>query len=223
MGNLFNSLLHFVKQLLAYDLGNAALNTMTRVEVHADIALIFQHGSKAILVERHSPRCFRAPGIQRIDNLRHVQAGGIQLEHFADDRRADWLEGETPIRALLIPERQVPIVDLAIPGVIHHAPLYILRQVCRIILGCSLQHGLQQNTLRAVGDAFLRVHNMDAIPPKPPLVDSRVLPIPGKAVNLPADNDLEDPLRSVLNHALELRALIRCCGLGAVYVFPDNF
>ena len=54
------------------------------------------------------------------------------------------------------------------------------------------------------------------------LVIHGIEPIPGKAVELPDQNHIEDFLRAVLYHPLEVRAVIRLGRDGAVNVVLDD-
>ena len=50
------------------------------------------------------------------------------------------------------------------------------------------------------------------------LVPGTVVAIPGKAVELPDNDDIKDSALAVLNHLLELRSVVRFCRNGTVDV-----
>ena len=56
----------------------------------------------------------------------------------------------------------------------------------------------------------------------PPLKGTGIEPIPGKAVELPDQNHIEDFLRAVLDHPLEVWTVIRLGRVGTVDVGADH-
>lgn len=102
------------------------------------------------------------------------------------------------------------------------AALDVLRQVCRIIFCKALHHRFENNPLRPVRDAFLRVQKPDTVLLQLGLVDGAVISRSGKAVIFPRDHDVELALAAVTDHSLEFRASIGCAGHGAVAVFFND-
>ena len=54
------------------------------------------------------------------------------------------------------------------------------------------------------------------------LIMCRIVTVPGKAVELPDQHDIKQPLFAVLDHLLELRPIVRFCRDGTVNVVLDD-
>ena len=78
------------------------------------------------------------------------------------------------------------------------------------------------NAFRPLRDGFHSRHQMDTVLFQLVLVVHGIEPIPGKAVEFPDQNHIEDFLCAVLNHPLEVRAVIRLGRVGTVDVGADH-
>ena len=54
------------------------------------------------------------------------------------------------------------------------------------------------------------------------LIVGRIIAVPGKAVKFPDQHNVKQPLLAVLDHLLEIRAVVGFCGKGAVNVVLDH-
>ena len=118
------------------------------------------------------------------------------------------MDGKAAIRPLAVPERDGAGVHLALLGVVFHAPANILGEGCAVIFSRPLQHGFQQNPLRAVRDGLLCIEDPYPGLFQPELVCGRIVAVPGKAVDLPADHISPVAVSGILQHLLELGAVI---------------
>ena len=84
------------------------------------------------------------------------------------------------------------------------------------------QHTLHHNAFRPLRDGFHGRHQMDTVLFQLVLVVHGIEPIPGKAVQLPDQNYVEDFLSAVLDHPLKVWAVIRFGRVGTVNVGADH-
>ena len=89
-------------------------------------------------------------------------------------------------------------------GVLAHPATDILGKLAGIFLCHGLQDRLQQNALAAVAYALGHGQDAHAVRAQFLFVDRAVIPVAGKAVELPDKHKIKRVLRAVRNHALEL-------------------
>jgi len=105
-----------------------------------------------------------------------------------------------------VAERNRAAIINALESVLGHAAHDLFRQVSRVVFGVAFQHRFQNNALRASRNNFrCRYH---AVPLQLGLVPGTVIAVSGKAVQLPDQHDVKQLFIAVLNHLLELRAVI---------------
>ena len=121
-----------------------------------------------------------------------------------------------------VTERNRATIINALESIFGHAAHDLFRQVSRVIFGIALQHRLQNNTLRASRNDFRCRYQFHAVPLQLGLVPGTVVAVSGKAVELPDNDDVKDATLTVLDHLLELRAVIRFCRDGTVNVVFDH-
>ena len=84
-----------------------------------------------------------------------------------------------------------------------------------------LNHTFEYNRLGAVGNIFGSRHDFHAVFLKRCLVPCAVIAVSCKPVQLLDDHYVKQPLAAVLDHVLELRAVIGLCRIRAVDVMPQ--
>ena len=89
-------------------------------------------------------------------------------------------------------------------GVLAHPTTDILGKLAGIFLRHGLQDRLQKNALAAVADALGHGQDAHAVRAQLLFVDRAVVPVAGKAIELPHKHKIKRVLRAVRNHALEL-------------------
>ena len=117
-----------------------------------------------------------------------------------------------------VSERNRAAIINTLESIFGHATHDLFGQVSRVIFGIALQHRLQNNTLRASRNDFRCRHQFHAVSRQLSLVSGTVVAVPGKAVELPDNDDVKDATLTVLDHLLELRAVIGLSGDGTVNV-----
>ena len=93
----------------------------------------------------------------------------------------------------------------ALLGVLAHPATDILGKLAGIFLCHGLQNRLEQHALAAVADALGDGQDAHAIRAQFLFVDRAVVPVAGKAVELPDKHKIKSVLRAVGNQALEFR------------------
>ena len=117
-----------------------------------------------------------------------------------------------------VAERNRATIINALESVLGHTTHDLFGQVSRVIFGVSFQHRFQNNALRASRNDFRCRYQFHAVPLQLGLVPGTVVAVPGKTIQLPDNDDIKDAALAVLNHLLELRAVVCFCGDGTVNV-----
>ena len=119
-------------------------------------------------------------------------------------------------------QRHHTAVVLALEGVFALTARHFQGEFGGIVFRHANQHTLHHNAFRPLRDGFHGRHQMDTVLFQLVLVVHGIEPIPGKAVELPDQNHIEDFLRTVLYHPLEVRAVIRFGRVGTVDIGADH-
>ena len=117
-----------------------------------------------------------------------------------------------------VAERNRATIINALESVLGHAAHDLFRQVSRVVFGVAFQHRFQNDALRTSRNDFRCRHQFHAVPLQLGLVPGTVIAVSGKAVELPDNDDVKDATLTVLDHLLELRAVIGLGGDGTVNV-----
>ena len=113
-------------------------------------------------------------------------------------------------------------VVLAFQNILSHAAHDLFRKFCGIVFSHSGEHTLDHNTRWAVRDGLRGRYQLDMIPLQLVLIVGRIIAVSGKAVKFPDQHNVKQPLFAVLDHLLEVRAVIGFGGKGAVDVVLDH-
>ena len=108
-----------------------------------------------------------------------------------------------------VAERNRAAIINTLESVLGHTTHDLFGQVSRIILGISFQNGFQNDTLRASRNDFRSRYQLHTIAFQLGLVPCAVVAVPGKAVELPDNDDIKDSALAVFDHLLKLRAVVR--------------
>ena len=117
-----------------------------------------------------------------------------------------------------VSERNRATIINALESVLGHAAHDLFGQVSRVVFGVAFQHRFQNNALRASRNNFRCRYQFHAVLLQLGLVPGTVIAVSGKAVELPDNDDIKDAAFAVLDHLLELRAVIGLGGDGTVNV-----
>ena len=144
------------------------------------------------------------------------------MEDLLYDGSSDRVKLHDAIRALPQAQRHRAAVVLSLHSILHLAALDFYRQLGGIVFGQALQQGFQQDALGAVADVLGGRNHLDAVLFQNMLIGRTVIAVTGKAIQLPDEDYIEQMLLAIVDHPLEIGAIRRARGHGAVDVVADN-
>ena len=215
-------LLHLIENLHGHDGRNRIGNQDVPVLQFTNITAVAQHMLNNIEAHRPTALVFDTFFVQPIPNFSHGLTVVVPLEGFCYKRCGERVNFKAAVCIDSVAERDSTARELAFQGIFGHATHDLFGQVSRVIFGIALQHRLQNNTLRASRNDFRCRHQFHAVPLQLGLVPGTVIAVSGKAVELPDNDDVKDATLTVLDHLLELRAVIGLGGDGTVNVVFDH-
>ena len=121
-----------------------------------------------------------------------------------------------------VAERNRATIINALESVLGHAAHDLFRQVSRVVFGVAFQHRFQNNALRASRNDFRCRYQFHTIAFQLGLVSGTVVAVPGKAVELPDNDDIKDATLAVFDHLLKLWAVVRFCRDCSVNIVFDH-
>ena len=220
---LLETLLHPVEQVLVNNGRNAARRHDVLVAVFADVAAVAEDLEEAVLHERLPGAGTQAALVQGGGNLLSRFAVGIPGEDLLHDGSRLRVDMVQPV--LLAngeAQRHHTAVVLALEGIFALTARHFQGQFGGIVFRHANKHTLHHNAFRPLRNGFHGRHQMNTVLFQLVLVVHSIVAVPGKAVELPDQNHIEDFLRAVLYHVLELRAVIRLGRVGTVNVGADH-
>ena len=220
---LLETLLHPVEQVFVNNGRNAARRHDVLVAVFADVAAVAEDLEEAVLYKRLPGAGTQAALIQGCCNLLSRFAVGVPGEYFLHNGSRFRVDMVQPV--LLAngeAQRNNTAVVFALEGIFALTARYFQGKFGGIIFRHANKHTLYHNTFRPLRNGFHGRYQMDAVLFQLVLVVHGIVAVPGKAVELPDQNYIEDFLRAVLYHVLELRAVIRFGRIGTVNVGADH-
>ena len=220
---LLETLLHPVEQVLIHDGGNAARCHDVLISVFTYVTAVPENLEEAVLHER-LPGAGAQPSLIQgcCDFLGRLAVGvpGEDLLHNGRRLRVDMVQ--SVLLANGEAQRNDTAVVLALEGVFALTARHFQGEFGGIVFRHANQHTLHHNAFRPLRDGFHGRHQMDTVLLQLVLVVHGIVAVPGKAVELPDQNHIEDFLRAVLYHPLEVRAVIRLGRVGTVDVGADH-
>ena len=225
MGNpvLLKTLLYPVEQVLVHDGGNAARCHDVLIAVFADVAAVPENLEEAVLDKGLAGTGAQAALVQGCcDFLGRLAVGvpGEDLLHNGSRLRVDMIQ--PVLLANGEAQRNDTAVVLALEGIFALTARYFQGKFSGIVFRHADKHTLHHNAFRPLRNGFHGRHQMNTVLFQLVLVVHGIEPIPGKAVELPDQNHIEDFLRAVLYHPLEVRAVIRFGRVGTVDIGADH-
>ena len=220
---LLETLLHPVEQILVNNSRNAARRHNVLVAVFADVAAVAEDLEEAVLYERLPGAGTQAALVQGCCNLLGRFAVGIPSEDLLHDGSRFRVDMVQPV--LLAngeAQRHHTAVVLALEGVFALTARHFQGELGGIVFRHANQHTLHHNAFRPLRDGFHDRHQMDTVLFQLVLVVHGIVAVPGKAVQLPDQNHIEDFLSAVLDHPLKVWAVIRFGRVGTVNVGADH-
>ena len=220
---LLETLLHPVKQVLVNNGRNATRRHNVLVAVFADVAAVAEDLEEAVLYERLPGSGAQAALVQGCRDFLGRFAIGVSGEYFLHNGSRFRVDMVQPV-LLANGEAQWndTAVILALEGILALTARYFQGEFGGIVFRHANQHTLHHNAFRPLRDGFHGRHQMDTVLFQLVLVVHSIESVPGKAIQLPDQNHIEDFLSAVLDHPLKVRAVIRFGRVGTVNVGADH-
>ena len=218
-GDLF---LHIIKQFQRHDGRNRIRHDHIPELQFSDVTPVFEHMLYAVVSKFAADRVLDAVVIQPIPNLFHRKTVPILPERFQHKRRGERVNMELPFRIQCITKGSTATVTTAFQDVLRLSTDDLLGKVSGVVFRIALQHRLQNDAFRPLGDDLGGRHELDTIFLQLGLIPGTVVAVPGKAVQLPDQHDVKQLFVAVFYHLLELRAVVRFCRDGTVDVVLDD-
>ena len=225
MGNpvLLETLLHPVEQVLINNGWNAARCHDVFIAVLAYVAAVPENLEEAVLHERLPGAGTQTALVQGCCNLLGRFAVGIPSEDLLHDGSRLRVDMVQPV--LLAngeAQRHHTAVVLALEGVFALTARHFQGELGGIVFCHANQHTFHHNSFRSLRDGFHGRHQMDTVLFQLVLVVHGIVAVPGKAVQFPDQNHIEDFLSAILDHPLKVWAIIRFGRVGTVNVGADH-
>ena len=220
---LLETLLHPVEQVFVNYGRNAARRHDVLVAVFADVAAVAEDLEEAVLYERLPGAGTQTALVQGCCNLLGRFAVGIPSEDLLHDGSRLRVDMVQPV--LLAngeAQRHHTAVVLALEGVFALTARHFQGELGGIVFRHANQHTFHHNSFRSLRDGFHGRHQMDTVLFQLVLVVHGIVAVPGKAVQFPDQNHIEDFLSAILDHPLKVWAIIRFGRVGTVNVGADH-
>ena len=192
---------------------------------HIDTIVLFipKHLVKGFLGKGIAQPGAVAHGIQLVQN--HIVAASVGYipEDHSDRFRFIVIDdisvglGVNP-ESVRNPAANVTTVHSRFSHSFHH----LAGQILGVIFTHALQHGFQNDTLRAVIHLLQNGQQLHAVLFQLPFVVGAVIAVPAESVQLMDDGKVEVPFSGCRNHFQKFRTVIRCCGFCPVTVFVND-
>jgi len=218
-GNLF---LHIIEQFQRHDGRNRIRHDHIPEFQFSDVTSVFEHMFDTVISECTAHRVLDTIFIQPIPNFFHRKAVPILLERFQYERGCKRVDVKFPLGIQRISKRSTTTVAASFQDVLCLSTDDLFGKVGRVVFCIALQNRFQNDALWPLGDDFRCRHELDAVLLQLGLVPGTVVAVPGKTVQLPDQHNIKQLLVAVLNHLLELRAIICFSRDGTINVVLDD-
>ena len=215
-------LLHILKQFQRNDGRDGIRHDHIPEFQFSDVPPVFEHMFDAVIGKRTAYRVLDAVFVQPVPDLLHGGAFIVLLERFQHKRRGERVNVELPLRIQRIAKGSTTTVAAAFQDVLSLSTHDLLGKVGGVVFRITFQHRFQNDALRSLGDDLGGRHELDTILLQLGLVPGTIITIPGKAVELPDQHNVKQLLVAVLDHLLELRAVVCLSRDGTVNVVLDD-
>ena len=160
--------------------------------------------------------------IQPIPNFFHRKAVPILLERFQYERRGKRVNVEFPLGIQRIAKGSTTTIAATFQDVLRLSTDNLFGKVGRVVFCIALQNRFQNDAFRPLGDDFRCRNELDAVLLQLGLIPCAIVAVPSKTIEFPDQNDVKQLLVAVLNHLLELRAVVRLGGDSTVNIVLDD-
>ena len=217
-----NLLLNIIEQFQRHDGWNRIRYDHIPEFQLPDVPPSLEHMFDTVISKRTAHRVLDAVFIQPIPNLFHRETITILPERFHHKRGSKRVDVEFPLGIQRVAKRPTTTIAASFQDVLRLSTDNFFSEVGRVVFRIAFQHRFQNDALRPFGDDFRCRHELDTVLLQLGLIPGTVIAVPGETVELPDQNNVIQLLVAVLNHLLELRAVI-CLGRdGTVNVVLDD-
>jgi hypothetical protein len=215
-------LLHIVEKFQRHDGRNCIWHDHVPEFQFSDVPPILEHVFDTVIGERTAHRIFDTIFIQPVPNLFHCKTIPVLPERFQHKRRGKRVNVKFPLRIQRIAKCSTTTVAASFQDVLRLSADNLFGKVGRVVFCIALQNRFQNDAFRPFRDDFRSRNKFDTVLLQLGLIPCAVVAISGKAVEFPDQNDIKQLLVAVLDHLLELRAVVRLGRDGTVNVVLDH-
>ena len=214
--------LNIIEQFQRHDGRNGIRHDHVPEFQFSDVPPILEHVFDTVISKRTAHRVLDAVFVQPVPNLLHSGAFIVLLERFKHKRRGERVDVELPLGIQRIAKGSTATIAASFQDVLCLSTDDLFSKVGGVVFCIALQHRFQNDALRSLGDDLGGRHELDTILLQLGLVPGTVVAVPGKTVQLPDQHNIKQLLVAVLNHPLELRAVVRLGGDSTVNIVLDD-
>ena len=215
-------LLHILKQFQWNDGRNGIRHDHIPEFQLPDVPPILEHMFDTVISKRTAHRVLNAVFIQPIPNLFHRETITILPERFHHKRGSKRVDVEFPLGIQRVAKRPTTTIAASFQDVLRLSTDNFFSEVGRVVFRIAFQHRFQNDAFRPLGNDFRSRHKLDTVLLQLGLVPGTVVAVSGKAVKFPDQHNVKQLFVTVLDHLLELRAVVRLGRDGTVNVVLDD-
>jgi hypothetical protein len=219
LGNLF---LHIIEQFQRHDGRNRIWHNHIPEFQFSDVPPILEHMFDTVIGERTADRVLDAVLVQPVPNLFHRKTIPVLSERFQHERGGKRVNVEFPLGIQRIAKGSTATIAAAFQDVLCLSTDNLFGEVGRVVFCIALQNRFQNDAFRPLGNDFRSRHKLDTVLLQLGLVPGTVVAVSGKAVKFPDQHNVKQLFVTVLDHLLELRAVVRLGRDGTVNVVLDD-
>ena len=215
-------MLHFFKQVLVHDGRDAVGHHNVLEVVFTNVLFVRQQLLNTVVGELLIAVGGHATVVQPVHQFFHSCAIVVPLKGFYHKGSFQRVDLKELLLIHLKTNGNRAAVVLALQNILSHAAHDLFRKFCGIVFSHTGEHALDHDTRWAVRDGLRGRHQLDMIPLQLVLIVGRIIAVSSKTVKLPDQHNVKQPFLAVLDHLLEVRAVIGFGGKGAVNVVLDH-
>ena len=205
---LLDFLLHFFKQVLVHDGRDAVGHHNVLEVVFTDVPFVRQQLLNTVVGELLVAVGGHATVVQPVHQFLHGRTIVVPLKGFYHKGGFQRVDLKELLLVHLEADGNGAAVVLALQNILRHAAHDLFGQLCRIVFCHAGQHTLDHDTRRAVRDRLRGRYQLDMISFQLVLIVGRIIAVSGKAVEFPDQHDVKQPFLAVLDHLLEVWAVV---------------
>ena len=208
---LLDFLLHFFKQVLVHDGRDAVRHYDILEVVFTNVPFVRQQRLNTVVGELLVAVGGHATVVQPVHQFFHSCAIVVPMKGFYHKGSFQRVDLKELLFVHLEANGNRAAVVLALQNILGHAAHNFFRKFCRVVFSHAGEHTLDHDTRRAVRDRLRGRYQLDMISFQLVLIMCRIVTISGETVKFPDQHNVKQPFLAVLDHLLEVRAVV-CLG-----------